>query len=328
MRHATWTRIQAHKMTRHTAKPEPTNSSAAAPGELFPIRTVSSLTGVNAITLRAWERRYGLVEPVRTATGHRLYRREDIELIHQALGLMDKGISIGQVKKSLLRRVESASPAAHDKWHQFQARMLDAITRFDEDGVESAYNAALALYPVEQVTMELLLPLLQELGRRWESTEGSIAEEHFFGVYLRNKLGARFHHRQSRDSGPRLLAGCLPGEQHEIGLLIFALTAHENGLHLVLLGANTPLAELPTAVKRARCAAIVLSGSITPTREVVNVELRALVAATHVPVFVGGMTSVRSRDSIVAAGAIPLGTELTLGAERIRSALASVHPRK
>jgi MerR family transcriptional regulator, light-induced transcriptional regulator len=312
-------------MTRHTAKPEPTNDSAAH-GELFPIRTVASLTGVNAITLRAWERRYGLVEPVRTATGHRLYRREDIELIHQALGLMNKGVSIGQVKKSLHRPARLEQSGTHSKWQQFQSRMLEAITKFDEDGVEHAYNAALALYPVEQVTLELLLPLLQELGRRWETTEGSIAEEHFFGVYLRNKLGARFHHRQRGESGPRILTACLPGEQHEIGLLIFALTAHDHGLHPVLLGANTPLGELPTAVKRARCAAIVLSGSITPAREVINIELRELVTAVRVPVFVGGMASVRSRDSIVAAGAIPLGIELSLGAERIRSALTSVKP--
>jgi len=305
---------------------EPKKEAVSDPGELFPIRTVSSLTGVNAITLRAWERRYGLVEPIRTPTGHRLYRREDIEFIHQALGLMEKGIAISQVKKSLQRSTQSVQSGTHSKWTQFQSRMLTAITQFDEEGVESAYNAALALYPVEEVTLELLLPLLQELGRRWESTEGSIAEEHFFGVYLRNKLGARFHHRQRGESGPRLLAACLPGEHHEIGLLIFALTAHEYGLHPVLLGANTPLGELAPAVKRARCAAIVLSGSITPAREVVNVELRALVAAAKVLVFVGGMASVRSRDSIVAAGAIPLGTQLSLGAERIRSALASVKP--
>jgi methanogenic corrinoid protein MtbC1 len=255
---------------------------------------------------------------------------------------MEKGISISQVKKSLQRparelepnskRVSEPQARAHSLWAQFQSRMLTAITRFDEDAVESAYNAALALYPVEQVTMELLLPLLQELGRRWETAEGSIAEEHFFGVYLRNKLGARFHHRQrtlhdkNGASGPRVLAACLPGEQHEIGLLIFALTAHDHGLHPVLLGANTPLGELPAAVKRARCAAIVLSGSIMPGREVINVELRALAASVRVPVFVGGMTSVRSRDSIVAAGAVPLGTELSLGAERIRSALAAVKP--
>jgi cobalamin-dependent methionine synthase I len=96
----------------------------------------------------------------------------------------------------------------------------------------------------------------------------------------------------------------------------------------VLLGANTPLNELAAAVKRAQCAAIVLSGSITPAREVVNVELRNLATAVRVPIFVGGMASVRSHDSIIAAGAIPLGTELSLGAERIRLTLAAVKPLK
>lgn len=318
-------------MPRTPARERNPGKRSEASGDLFPIRTVSSLTGVNVITLRAWERRYGLITPSRTASGRRLYRREDIERIHAALGLMAKGVAVGQVKHSLNqlsieKTGDKPAQASTSNWQQFQARMLASITRFDEEELESAYNAALGLYSVEQVTLQLLLPLLQELGRRWETSAGSIAEEHFFGVYLRNKLGARFHHRQRASEGPRLLAACLPGEQHEIGLLVFALTAHDFGLRPILLGANTPLEDLVPVVKRARCDAIVLSGSMPPAREVVNVQLRALVAAVRIPVFVGGMASVRSRDSIVAAGAIPLGIELSLGAERIRSALKAVKP--
>jgi len=69
--------------------------------ETYPIRTVSSLTGVNAITLRAWERRYGLIKPVRTPSGHRLYTRTDIDMIHRIVALLDKGIAIGQVRTAL-----------------------------------------------------------------------------------------------------------------------------------------------------------------------------------------------------------------------------------
>jgi len=307
--------------------PVPTNLSSKIPGaELFPIRTVSSLTGVNAITLRAWERRYGLIRPVRTPTGHRLYRREDIDVIHRAVALIDKGMSIGQVKKSLDLLPDDAHSEPTSQWPRHQTRMVNAIARFDEDELEDAYNEVLSLYPIEQVTQFLLLPLLRELGRRWESSEGSVAEEHFFAVYLRNKLGARFHHRARDSFGPRLLSACLPGEQHEIGLLLFALTAIDHGLRPVLLGANTPLCELPIAIKRANCSALVLSGSMSPQRSVLREELPKLVAAIELPVFVGGAVSVREHDAIVSAGAIPVGSDLAKGSARIRSALTAVHP--
>jgi DNA-binding transcriptional MerR regulator len=300
-----------------TAKKDPSQTS----GELFPIRTVASLTGVNAITLRAWERRYGLIRPVRTPTGHRLYRRDEIDLIHRVVAQLDKGISISQVRRALDHAAPGNELPEGSPGQRYQKRMIAAITRFDDEELEDIYNDAMSVHPIEQVTLQVLIPLLQELGERWESTAGTIAEEHFFGVYLRNKLGARFHHRPRSKNGPRLLSACLPGEQHEIGFLLFALTAFEHDLRPVLLGANMPLSELPAAVKRAQCQAIVLSGSMSPAASVLAEDLPALVAAAGVPVFVGGMASVRERDAIVSAGAIPLGNELNRGAQRIHDAL-------
>jgi methylmalonyl-CoA mutase cobalamin-binding subunit len=151
-----------------------------------------------------------------------------------------------------------------------------------------------------------------------------VAEEHFFGMYLRNKLGARYHHRPRGNQGPRLLCACFPGELHEIGLLLFSLTAYDHGLRPVLLGANTPLEELAQAARSGRCHAIVLSGSIKPEPPVLSRQLPKLVADSGIPVFVGGLASVFEHDAIAAAGAIPIGNELLPGTRRIRNALASV----
>jgi MerR family transcriptional regulator, light-induced transcriptional regulator len=308
-------------------KPHPARPGPARPGEeLFPIRTVSSLTGVNVITLRAWERRHGLIRPVRTPTGHRRYRRADIDLINRAVILLDKGLAISEVRDSLGRADHAGrtgESTADSPWNEYRARMFAAIGSFDEDGLEEAYSEALGLYPIEQVTRLLVMPLLAELGTRWERGDGSVAEEHFFGVFMRNRLGARFHHRTRAQSGPRLLAACLPGEQHEVGLLLFALTAHDYGLRPVLLGANMPLPELAAPVQRAHCSAVALSGSVAPDPRVLGTDLPRLVAAAGVPVFVGGMVSVRQRDAVVGAGAIPLGNDLAAGAERIRAMLAT-----
>jgi methanogenic corrinoid protein MtbC1 len=202
--------------------------------------------------------------------------------------------------------------------------MIAGTARFDEQELEQTYAASLALHPVEEVTDRVLLPVLRELGRRWQTGEGSVAEEHFFSVYVRDKLGARFHHRTRHDLGPRVLAACLPDEHHEIGLLVFALAAHERGLRVVLLAAQTPMEELPVVAQRTQCAAVVLSATLPPPKHVVREQLTDLVGRAGVPVFVGGTASVRDRDAIVAAGAEVVGADIPAGVERIRSALLSV----
>ncbi|NIO40183.1 MAG: MerR family transcriptional regulator, partial [Burkholderiales bacterium] len=85
--------------------------------------------------------------------------------------------------------------------------------------MEEIYNDAMSLYPVDVVNRRLLVPLLRALGERWANQEAGVAEEHFFAAYMRNKLGARFHHRTRHSAGPLLVTACIEGERHEIGLL-------------------------------------------------------------------------------------------------------------
>jgi DNA-binding transcriptional MerR regulator len=301
---------------------ETENSSAH-----YLISTVAELTGINPITLRAWERRYGLIQPQRTEKGHRLYSTEDVEQIREVLRLVEEGVPIGQVR-SVLQAGESAPVdiSGDSSWLDYRGRMVDAIENFDESGLEAVYNEVLALYPIEIVTRRLLVPLLKELGDRWENAIGSVAEEHFFGVYMRNKLGARFHHRQGNPRGPRLVAACLPGELHEIGLLLFALAAHNRGFQIVLLGADMPLQEIPLVAHRAKCDAVVLTGTIQPSNDLLTIQLPNLVSRAMVPVFVGGPTAQRFATGITAAGAHPVGDDLVLGLREIERALQDVTP--
>lgn len=289
--------------------------------EFFPIRTVSTLTGVNPITLRAWERRHGLIRPTRTATGHRVYTRADIDTVHRILALVDSGVTIGHVREALVAQARAPSTTDDGPWDRARAQMVDAISRFDEARLETLYNELLAVHAIEEVTARLLLPLLVELGQRWDNHPGGIAEEHFFGLYMRIKLGARLHHRSRAVVGPKLLAACLPGEHHEIGLLLFALAAHEQGYHMVLLGANMPLDQLTYAARRAQAAGIVLSGSIEAPHALHAEALPTLVRDAAIPVFVGGPTSVRQHDELRAAGAIPLGTDITSGLRQLHLTL-------
>lgn len=294
------------------------------PGEkLYTIGTVSNLTGVGAITLRAWERRYGLINPVRKESGHRLYSRHHIDQINRITALTRQGIRISQIKPEMLESEPAGDTSeAGDRWKEYLNSMLAAIVSFDEERLEQIYNEALSLYPIGTVTRSLLAPLLAELGLRWASEQGSIAEEHFFAFYLRNKLGAQYHHRPGNNQGPRILLAGLPNEHHEIGLLLFALAAHDAGYRLIPLGANMPLGELAYVARKKDCSAIVLSGAIEPSARVLSKDLPALVEEAAMPVLVGGLSSIFACDAIVRAGAVALGRDMEQGLSKLAEELS------
>jgi methanogenic corrinoid protein MtbC1 len=231
---------------------------------------------------------------------------------------LEKGISIGQVGDYLHHlETDAETEQRPDPWAAYERRMVNAIVRFDVGMLDSTYNDALSLYPVEMVTQRLILPLLKTLGERWASAEGSVAEEHFFGAYLRNKLGARFHHQTHRTQGPKIIAACMPGEFHEIGLMLFCLSAMNHDYRIIYLGADTPLREIIEPVGRTQAQAVLLSSSVHPLPSVLEEDLPQLVQAVSVPVFIGGDTAIGFRDAIVNAGAHPVGKDIQAAIKRM-----------
>lgn len=296
---------------------------------LYPIRTVARLTGVNPVTLRAWERRYGLLRPHRTPKGHRLYTPRHVDLIRETVALLKTGIPISQVRTRLGAHPGepiTAAPMASselDTWHSYTARMLQAVERFDEEALKAAHSEVLSLYPIDLITVRLIKPLLEQLGTRWHEREGGIAEEHFFSTYLRNHLGSRLHHLANGRVRPRLVTACLPGESHETGLLLFCLVAAGLGYGMLILGADTPLDQTLYAARAGACDAIVLSTTTRPSPEVLDEQLPSLVSAAGMPVMVGGRASVANHDQIETCGAIVLGEDIYIAAERLRTLLGA-----
>lgn len=290
--------------------PESTEGRAAAAG-LYPIRTVARRTGVNPVTLRAWERRHGLVRPKRTASGHRLYSDGDIERIRRIMEMLRAGVAIGQVAQALEKAPDEAVETASldSAWVDYRQHMREAVRVFDSARLEHIYNEALAIYPVTLVTSRVIAPLLRELGEAWARGEASVAEEHFFSVFLRNKLGARFHHRVGQTSGARIVLACLPGEVHEIGLMLFALSALARNFRVVLLGANLPLDPLPETTRQCGAEAVVLAGGASTSWAEVEPDFQQLVRALDVPVAVGGGICEPHADAIRAAGGVVLGED-------------------
>ncbi len=278
----------------------------------FPIRILSEKTGVAPTTLRAWERRYGLLKPERTPKGHRLYNRNDVDKVMRVVSLLEQNYTISKAINTIrlndVKRNRSGvlpvNEAMHDReqssdnhWEHFISRFMKAIELFDENRLEAVYNEALSLYPIDIVTANLLRPLLSRLGQQWGNRRAGIAEEHFFSAFLRNKVGARMHHAANRTQGSRLLIACLPDEFHELGVLLFGLSAMSRGYRILFLGSNLPLQQIIPVLETTAIDAIVLSGSMSSLDDQTAAELNMLVEDCGVPVMLGGRLSQAIADA-------------------------------
>lgn len=297
-----------------------------------PIRTVTEQTGVHPVTLRAWERRYGLIKPERTPKGHRLYTQADIDTIQRITQLLEQGVAISRVRPMLERGMsvpgEPPPLQQRDAWQEYRDSMLDAIERFNEHELEKLYNDALSLYPMQLVHIHLIIPVLRKLGERWKEREPGIAEEHFFATYLRNKLGSRILHLNQHNHGPVLLMACLPGEYHEVGMLMFAMACLDRGYRVLVLGANVPLQQIPLVLAQKPCSGVVLSASARITKNQLQEEMPALLENAEIPVFVGGTASERHREAIERSGAVFASSDMAYALKEISAhiPLRTGHP--
>ncbi|WP_416885617.1 MerR family transcriptional regulator [Marinospirillum sp.] len=172
-------------------------------GPLYPIREVSRLTQVNTVTLRAWERRYGLIQPQRTPKGHRLYSVEDIERVHRILEWLDKGVSVSQVGELLDQPQAPVLPPPVDQnWPEYQQRCRHLLQQLDEEGLDQLYSHLFARWSGSQLNQHLWQPLLLLL----EEDEISRA---FLARFLRTRIGERLAHRHTVATGPKLVLAAL-----------------------------------------------------------------------------------------------------------------------
>ena len=207
---------------------------AAKPDEgIYPIREVSRLTGVNAVTLRAWQRRYGLVQPARTEKGHRLYSEQDIRQIGEILSWLERGVSIGQVKGLLS---EPHAQPVSDHWQQTLEQFSQALLAFNQRKAEAELNDLLASYPFELVRSRVLQPLVERLLGLWrERPDGELLQQVWLGW-----LHTRFaRHLIEQEKGlPVTLASW--GQVGPLDLVWAAYELIGQGYEVQLLGAVEP----------------------------------------------------------------------------------------
>ena len=285
---------------------------------LFPIREVSRLTGVNPVTLRAWERRYGLIQPKRTESGHRLYSQADVDDVHSILGWLDRGIAVSKVGRILARDratlVAGSNAAGPEQHARCQAQVREAVRAFDGARLDQLYGQVFASYALEQVFEAVFMPVWLTL-RRERGGFGLTSEWLFLDHFLRARVLQRLHLvRESR--GRRVLLAPLDEHVPELELLIAGLLLGSDDLAVTVLAPGQPLDELSLVCERLAPEALVLFANRPPTVGLGR-RLGRLASALECPLLLAGETAELAQESLAGTQVGCLGA----GAAHIRRGL-------
>jgi DNA-binding transcriptional MerR regulator len=223
------------------------------------IGELAKRTGVSPELLRAWEQRYGLLQPTRTAGGFRLYGAGDEARIRRMQGLVSGGLAAAQAARLILSgeaapRTVSASATILD---EEAANLTASLDRLDEQAASAALDRLFSAYTVETVLQDVVIPYLHRLGERWEVGEISVAQEHFASNLLRGRL-LGLAQGWGQGQGPGAILACLPGEHHELGLLAFGVALRRRGWRITYLGTDSPIGAVADLARSLQPAVVVL----------------------------------------------------------------------
>ena len=223
---------------------------------LLRIGELSRRSGVSPELLRAWERRYDLLRPTRSAGGLRLYSAADLERVRAMQRHLAGGLAAAEAA-ALARRSAEPAPSAV-ALDDLRRELEDALLAFDEPRAQTIVDSLLAATTLDTVLSRVVVPYLHELGEGWERGELSVAQEHFASSVLRGRL-LGLARGWDRGLGPRVLLACAPGEQHDLGLICFGLALRERGWRIGYLGADTPIDSVASAALAFAPEFVVLS---------------------------------------------------------------------
>ncbi|MBJ9976700.1 MerR family transcriptional regulator [Pseudomonas sp. S75] len=223
----------------------------------LPIGELARRTGVNPVTLRAWERRYGLLIPDRTPKGHRLYREAHVQKVLDILQWLERGASVSQVR-DLLENSNSTPPVLNGDWQARCTQLIEAIANLAQRSLDQQLNQAMALYPATTLCDQLLLPLLEQLEQRWRHHFDAGLEQSFFHTWLRSKLGARVYHDNHSLEGPPVLLASVAEQPFNERLWLTAWLLSSSGVAVEVLEYPVTGKQLVHVVDRLQPRAVVL----------------------------------------------------------------------
>jgi MerR family transcriptional regulator, light-induced transcriptional regulator len=272
----------------------------------YNIKVVLNKTGIAADTLRAWERRYGLPVPQRTAGGHRLYSEYDIETIKWLLARQSEGLSISRAVDLWNEQIASGSdplagsvstasvsplaipPAAPDSTlGTLRTDWIHACQEFDEIAAEQILNQAFSLFPVEAVCMDLIQKGMAEIGTLWYENKLSVQQEHFASSLAMRRIDALLSAAPAPTRKETILVGCPADEWHTFTPLLLSLLLRRRGYKVIYLGANVPASRFTETVKDTKAGLVLLVAQQLVSAATLQSAAHSL-ANKDIPVAFGG----------------------------------------
>jgi len=272
---------------------------------VYTIKTVVQETNIAPATLRAWERRYGVLSPGRSEGGYRLYSARDIAVLQWLKYHVDAGVPISRAVALLeMRRQMGEKPIpqrfqpANGELPMQEARdpsvisaeLLEALMTFEEIQADAILSEAFVLYSVDKVVEEIITPTLVEVGERWYRNEADVVQEHFATAIVRRRLTAMFHAYNQSRIGPLAITGTAPLEWHDVGILSVSLALRRHGWRVVYLGQNVPAKELVQEIDHLHPDLVCLSASTVEAANELAYVYRAVqpLSSQHVRLVFGG----------------------------------------
>jgi DNA-binding transcriptional MerR regulator len=242
---------------------------------IYNIKAVSRLLGLSAITLRAWERRYGLPLPRRGDQGYRLYSEYDLSTLRWIQSQLNSGFSISRAVKYLNElRANGKDPAVESNLavndpvistHSLVVQFRQALETFNDNAANEILRRAFALYSVDSVLMEIIQPTLIELGETWHRGEMPIAVEHFATQFCMQHLNSMLASSVIPSRSGVIVAACAPGETHQVGLLSLVVMLRWRGWDVKFLGPDLKLERLAEALAPLHPRLLLFTATLSET---------------------------------------------------------------
>jgi len=282
------------------------------PNSQYSIKAVAVATGLSVETLRAWERRYGIVEPKRDGSGHRVYTGMDVARLRRLRETTDRGHPIGKIAHLSDAELNSLLVDRHEDHPNVAAsqalgtRILTAIEKFDLEECDQAIAMAFALLPVGDVISEVLSPVLREVGERWHRGEFSIGQERLVSSAVRRQISGLLNTFNSMARGAPIVFATVSGEPHELGILMFAALAASRKWRTCYLGADLPPEEISNFATRVEATAVAVSLVLPETLDCSIEKLHVLRSGlpSSVELWIGGAASFYVDPALFPAGSV------------------------
>jgi DNA-binding transcriptional MerR regulator len=245
---------------------------------LVRIGELSRRLGVGPDRLRAWERRYGLLQPVRTSGGFRLYSEADAQRVRDMLAQLERGLSAAEAARIVLASHQSATPPM--PLEDARAGLAAALAEFDDVGANAVLDRLFAVLGPDIAMRDVIYPYLRALGEAWERAEIDVGQEHFASNVLHERLLGLVP-GWDRGRGPRAVLACPAGEHHSLALTGLGVSLRNRGWRVTYLGPDTPIPMIARTVERVSPQLVVLSSTMAHVLPPIEDELGELAGSVR-----------------------------------------------